>query len=182
MALSSTLAMVFNTLGHPVQEKLTRENFLLWKPQVLPAVHGVQLFGYLDSTKKKPEETVQVKGEDKVVQTVPNYEYLAWHAQDQQLLSYLNSSLSKEVLAQVATCTTSAETWKALQVMYSSQSRARVMHLRGKLANIKKGELSAAAYFAKMKGYADEMAAVGKKLEDDDVVSYILTGLDADYN
>ncbi|EAZ36456.1 hypothetical protein OsJ_20787 [Oryza sativa Japonica Group] len=33
-----------------------------------------------------------------------------------------------------------------------------------------------------MKGLADEMAAAGKKLDDDDIVSYILGGLDADYN
>jgi hypothetical protein len=39
-----------------------------------------------------------------------------------------------------------------------------------------------AVYFAKMKEYVDEMAAAGKKLDNDDVVSYILIGFDADYN
>jgi hypothetical protein len=38
------------------------------------------------------------------------------------------------------------------------------------------------SYFAKMKAYADEMAAAGKQLEDDDIVSYILAGLDEEYN
>jgi hypothetical protein len=34
-----------------------------------------------------------------------------------------------------------------------------------------------------MHGYADEMVAAGKPLDDDDdVVSYILSGLDVDYN
>lgn len=33
-----------------------------------------------------------------------------------------------------------------------------------------------------MRGYAEEMAAAGKKLEDDDIISYILAGLDSDYN
>jgi hypothetical protein len=33
-----------------------------------------------------------------------------------------------------------------------------------------------------MKGYADEMAAVGNPLEDEDFVSYLLAGLDQDYN
>jgi hypothetical protein len=32
------------------------------------------------------------------------------------------------------------------------------------------------------KSYADEMAIVGKRLDDDDIVSYILSGLDAEYN
>jgi hypothetical protein len=33
-----------------------------------------------------------------------------------------------------------------------------------------------------MRGYADEMAAMGKPLDDDDIVSYILNGLGVDYN
>jgi hypothetical protein len=54
---------------------------------------------------------------------------------------------------------------------------ACVMHLHTKLASTRKGDMSMVNYFAKMKEYIDEMAAVGKKLDDDDddVVSYILT-------
>ncbi|KAF0895305.1 hypothetical protein E2562_008615 [Oryza meyeriana var. granulata] len=33
-----------------------------------------------------------------------------------------------------------------------------------------------------MKGLADEMAVARKKLDDDDIISYILGGLDLDYN
>jgi hypothetical protein len=33
-----------------------------------------------------------------------------------------------------------------------------------------------------MRGYTDEMAAAEKPLDNDDVISYILNGLDADYN
>lgn len=42
--------------------------------------------------------------------------------------------------------------------------------------------MSATVYFTKMRGFADEMVAAGKKLDDDDIVSYILTGLDSEYN
>jgi hypothetical protein len=37
-----------------------------------------------------------------------------------------------------------------------------------------KGDLSAAAYYNKMKGFVDEMVAAGKPLEDDDFISYVL--------
>jgi hypothetical protein len=94
-------------------------------------------------------------------------------------LSNLNSSLSKEVLGQVTSCDTAAQVWVAMHGMYASQSIACVMHLRTKLASTRKGDMSMVNYFAKMKEYIDEMAAVGKKLDDDDVVSYILTWLDA---
>lgn len=33
-----------------------------------------------------------------------------------------------------------------------------------------------------MEGFADEMIVAGKPLEDDDLISYILTGLDQEYN
>jgi hypothetical protein len=46
----------------------------------------------------------------------------------------------------------------------------------------KKGEVSITTYFSTMRGYADEMAATGKPLDDDDIVSYILNGLGVDYN
>jgi hypothetical protein len=37
-------------------------------------------------------------------------------------------------------------------------------------------------YFAKMKTLADEMAFAGKKLEDEEIASYILAGLDVKFN
>jgi hypothetical protein len=41
--------------------------------------------------------------------------------------------------------------------------------------------MTAAVYFNKMKGYANEMAAAGKMLEDEDFIAYLLAGLDYDY-
>jgi hypothetical protein len=56
------------------------------------------------------------------------------------------------------------------------------MHLRSKLSNTKKGDQSCVTYYSLMKGYADEMVAAGKYLEDEDVICYILAGLDFEYN
>ena len=50
------------------------------------------------------------------------------------------------------------------------------------LATAQKGTQSMAAYFAKMKGLGDELAVTGKRLEDDELISYICGGLDLDYN
>jgi hypothetical protein len=65
---------------------------------------------------------------------------------------------------------------------FVSQSRARILHLSNQLVATRKGDMSVSAYFSTMRGYVDEMAAVGKAQDDDDSVSYILNGLDADYN
>jgi hypothetical protein len=50
------------------------------------------------------------------------------------------------------------------------------------LATTQKGSSSAAEYVAKMKTLADEMASAGKKLDDEELISYILAGLDYEYN
>jgi hypothetical protein len=50
------------------------------------------------------------------------------------------------------------------------------------LATASKGTSSVADYFIKMKGLADEMALVGHKLEDEELVSYILIGLGEDFD
>jgi hypothetical protein len=50
------------------------------------------------------------------------------------------------------------------------------------LATTQKGSLTVAEYISKMKLLADDMASTGKKLDDKDFISYILAGLDAEYN
>jgi hypothetical protein len=71
-----------SALNFTISEKLTRENFLLWQTQVLPEIHGAQLFGYLDGSEAEPAKEVTVKDKDGVEVTIPNPEYARWVAQD----------------------------------------------------------------------------------------------------
>jgi hypothetical protein len=66
--------------------------------------------------------------------------------------------------------------------MFALQSGARMVHLRSKLARTRKGDTTCTAYYARMKGYADEMAAARKRLDDEEVITYILAGLDIEFN
>lgn len=43
-------------------------------------------------------------------------------------------------------------------------------------------ELTTAAYFAKMISFGDELAAAGKPVGDEEMISFILSGLDYNYN
>uniref|UniRef100_A0A453L844 CCHC-type domain-containing protein n=1 Tax=Aegilops tauschii subsp. strangulata TaxID=200361 RepID=A0A453L844_AEGTS len=65
--------------------------------------------------------------------------------------------------------------------MFSSQSLSRVNNIRTALINAQKGNQSVASYFAAMRGLADELAAAGKPIQDDELMSYIIHGLDQDY-
>ena len=90
--------------------------------------------------------------------------------------------MSKEILVQVSSHEHAADLWKAITQMFSSQSRSKILQIRSQLSREKKGDSSVSAYFSKMKGLADEIGAAGKKLEDDDLIDYILNGLDSEYN
>jgi hypothetical protein len=51
-----------------------------------------------------------------------------------------------------------------------------------KLCSTRKGEQTYSVYYAQMKGFTDEMAATSKRLEGEEVICYILDGLDFIYN
>ncbi|WVZ90814.1 hypothetical protein U9M48_037076 [Paspalum notatum var. saurae] len=90
--------------------------------------------------------------------------------------------MSKEVLIQLSACKTAREVWTVVEAMFTSMTKARSINTRIALATTKKGELSMAEYISKMRSLGDEMASSGKPLEDDELISYIFTGLDHDYN
>jgi acyl-coenzyme A synthetase/AMP-(fatty) acid ligase len=85
-------------------------------------------------------------------------------------VSYLLASVSKDILTQVSDKTTTAAIWGGIQAMLASQTRARAVTTRITLAT------------TKMNFLADDMAAAGKPLDDDELVGNILAGLGHEYN
>jgi hypothetical protein len=176
---SSSLTTPTNSLlTHPVTEKLTKSNHALWHAQVRPAIRGAKLLGFLTGETKAPPATLPKKGTDgkdlkdahgKIIEE-PNPSFDDWDATDQQVLSYLLVSLSKDVLLQVSSCTTAAEAWAEIQGTYASRTRARAVNTRLALGTTRKGNLSIAEYFGKMKALGDDMAAAGRPLEDEELV------------
>jgi hypothetical protein len=65
--------------------------------------------------------------------------------------------------------------------MFASQTRSRTINIRLALGNTRKGDSSAIEYIRKIKALGDEMAVAGRPLEDEELVQYIITGLDEEY-
>lgn len=137
--------------------------------------------GHLTCATSAPATEVDSQIEGKTCK-VPNPAYDDWYATDQQVLGFIISSLSREIVEQVATKTTAADVWAALTTMFSSQTRAHVVNTRLALATAKKGSQTIVEYVDKMRSLGDEMAAAGRRIEDGVVVEYILAGLDIDFN
>ncbi|KAJ0972283.1 hypothetical protein J5N97_020242 [Dioscorea zingiberensis] len=169
------------SFGHLINVKLTRENYLLWKAQFMPYLRSQQLLGYVDSSTACPAKIITETTESRATQ-VPNQGYQTWLQQDHMVLSALLSSLSEEVLSQVLFLSISHEVWQTLERMFSSQSKARIMQIQLQLSTIQKKDLYVADYFNKVKYLADTLAAIGRPLEDEEIITYLLAGLDSEFD
>jgi glutathionylspermidine synthase len=184
MVSSSSTGSSALLFGYVIAEKLNKTNYSLWKAQVLPILRGAQLQEYLDDTNVAPNKMIEGKttGDKPEATQEVNLEYIQWSAMEKQVLNFLLMSVTRDVMAQVSSCATPREVWTLLEQTYASRSKARVVNTRMALATTQKGNMSISEYIAKMKSFADEMASVGKPLEEEELVSYILAGLDFDYN
>jgi hypothetical protein len=71
-------------------------------------------------------KTIEVEKEGKKLM-ISNLDYTAWRVHDQHVLTYLVTSLSREVLAGVASNTMTVGMWMVITKSFASQSRSRVM-------------------------------------------------------
>jgi hypothetical protein len=129
MAGSSSNPTIPASLSILVPERLTRDNYRLWRTQVLPAIRVTQLEWFIDGSKITPVKTLEVEEDSKKI-TVPNPEYVVWRVRDQHMLTYMVTSLSREVLAKVASASMAVEMWEVISKTFASQSRLRILHLR----------------------------------------------------
>jgi hypothetical protein len=74
MSSSSSSSTSTYPFGSDATKKLSRGNFILWQAQVLPAIKGTCLTGYLDGSIEAPKEDIAVKKGDKDI-TEPNPDY-----------------------------------------------------------------------------------------------------------
>jgi hypothetical protein len=78
---------------------------------------------------------------------------------------------------------TTVEAWASINSMFKTASVTKGRHLWGELNDAKKLTMTADQYFSKMKGLAYELSALGEPVEDDELLGYLLHGLDkAKYN
>jgi hypothetical protein len=180
MAASSSTMMTIALM--PVSEKLHRGNHMIWKAQVLAVLRGAQLAWFLDGTNKASTEKIKISKADEDLEEEPNPSFAIWKVQEKHVLSYLLTSVSCDILVQIAALPSAVEVWKHIETSFVSQSCTRVINTCMALATSQKGSSTAAEFISKMKSLADDMASARKKLDDEELCSYILAGLDYEYN
>lgn len=128
MASSSSSTSQTNPLfGCHVSEKLNKQNYQLWSAQVLTTICGARPEGHITGkTEVPPKEIDKTPSDDKKtghkIVRMANPAYDEWFAADQQVLGFIFSSLSRDVLSQVATVQTAVEGWAAIQGMFTTKT------------------------------------------------------------
>jgi hypothetical protein len=77
---------------------------------------------------------------------------------------------------------TSHQAWTSLAARYASESKSRVSHLKRQLQSLQQGRKTCIEYLKLAKELADELAAVRKPVEDDDLISFVVSGLNSLFN
>lgn len=95
---------------------------------------------------------------------------------------YLVLSLSRDILSQDVTSKTAWEVWEQIEATFTYQTRARLVNTGMALATMQKANLTITEYVTKIKMLGDEMAYADKPLGEEEIVSYIMAGLDFEYN
>ncbi|KAH9699463.1 retrovirus-related pol polyprotein from transposon RE1 [Citrus sinensis] len=149
--------------------------------QVLASIRGNRLEKFIDESITPPPSHIAQRYDDEL-RSVENPEFATWRAQDQILLGWLLSSMSEGIISLVFNLETSLEVWKAVETQFGSQSKSRLLHLRYLMNSTRKDDLKMTEYFIKMKSIADNMAAAGSALSNDDLILHVLSGLGPDYN
>jgi hypothetical protein len=169
------------TIPSSFPHKLTRTNHLVWEKAILTYLKSQDLQGYIDGSVDPPPSTVTSQVEN-VTTVTQNPDWLHWHMRDQLVLSILISSLTETVVVHVVKCTTARELWVTLKTLFTSKAKSRTLQIHYQLATIRKGDMSIADYFQKLTGLADTLAAIDQPLNEFDLVSFLLAGLNSDYD
>ena len=96
---------------------------------------------------------------------------------DQLVLSLLLSTLTEESMSVVVGLSTSRDVWSRLETTFSHKSKSRELRLRDELQTMKKHDKSLSDFSREFKALCDQLAAMGRPIDDLDKVHWFLRGL-----
>ncbi|KAF6142521.1 hypothetical protein GIB67_039485 [Kingdonia uniflora] len=180
---SSSSSLGFSNFSSPnlypfLPIKLSKTNYLLWKSQLIPLLKGCNLYDYVTDVSSYPTQFLSDKNG---VFGTQNLAYTSWYHKDQLLLSWILSSLTELVYAHVVGLASTYKVWMNLKRTYCNQSGIRVMQLKQQLQQQQNESLSISEYLLKIKGVVDQLASIGKVVDEEDLILHVLRSLGPKY-
>ncbi|CAN0910576.1 Retrovirus-related Pol polyprotein from transposon RE1, partial [Linum grandiflorum] len=165
----------------PISIKLDRDNYSLWRATIISSLEAFNLEPHVFAP-NPPSATRFVTSAAGDATEEPNPAFTTWKQRDRFILLWLRSTLSERALSVVVRATTAHMAWQTIDRSFQAQTRARRMQLKLQLQSLSKGSLSMFEYLEKKRAIADSLAADQQPISDEDLIGYILTGLDSSYD
>ncbi|KAL6315361.1 hypothetical protein AAG906_000468 [Vitis piasezkii] len=150
-----------------------------YSTSIFLAIHGHNLQHFVIGVHDPP---LKFRSSEDRSRGIMNQDFLDWEQQDQLLVSWLISSMSKGVLSRCVNCESDFQIWKTLKVYFVSQTHAKISQYKTLLQNTKKESLSMNEYLLKIRGFVDLLALVGVNLSVKDHIDVITDGLPSEYD
>lgn len=186
MATSNTSHQIHNNtdpskpflfLNIPNAIKLTATNYFSWKMQIEAILVGHDLFRFVDGS--LPPPPVTIIDNDK---TISNPDFSYWTRQDKLICGALIGTLSANLVPLVSQAQSSKQFWDILSKTYATPSRDHIKQLKDQLHRITKGNKTITKFVQAIKACADQLAALGKPEDHEELIDRVLAGLDDSYN
>jgi hypothetical protein len=171
-------AFTLPNLTHFTSIKLEGPNYLAWTTQLAPILKTHDLMGIVDGSEPCPPQFLL--GDDG--KEISNPAHSIWQKKDQYVLSWINVHLSELVLSTIYGLQTSQQVWTSLATKFASSTRSHVSHLKRQLQSLRQGSKSCSEYLKNAQSLSNQLAAIGKPIDDEDLISYIISGLNPSFN
>jgi hypothetical protein len=159
--------------------KLEGPNYLGWVAQLQPILCGYDLQGLLYGSEPCPPQLIANATGDA---QIPNLAYVSWLRRDQQLLNLIICSLAPSLVPSMYGLKTSRLAGSNLATWFAATSRSRISHLKRQLQGLQQGNKTCSEYLNQAKTWADKLSAIGEPVDDDDLISFIINGINPTFN
>ncbi|GAU31266.1 hypothetical protein TSUD_153410 [Trifolium subterraneum] len=157
-----------------ITEKLGEKNYHLWRQQVEPYINAHDLDDFLVSPQIPPMFRTEV---DRTTATL-NPEYRQWRQKDQMPFSWLQSTLSSEILTRFLGSHHTYELWGKIVSYFHKQLRAKARQLR----NTTLENRTIQEYLLRIRLLIDNLISIGDPLPLNQHLDVILEGLPTEFN
>jgi gag-polypeptide of LTR copia-type/Retrotransposon gag protein len=129
-----------------VAELLTENNYPSWSRAMRFALSSKNKLGFVDGTVPKPDSK--------------STDHQLWERCDTMVLSWIWSSVSKELTNSVIYFNTAREAWLDLKERYAPSNSIQIFHIQQSISVLVQGEMSVSAYYTTLKGLWDELGSL----------------------
>ncbi|GAU17842.1 hypothetical protein TSUD_329680 [Trifolium subterraneum] len=161
-----------------ITEKLTDSNFHLWRQHVEPYINAHGLDELLPMHETPPRFLNDMDGSTATL----NPAYRKWRQQDQMLLSWLQSTLSSEILSRFLGSRSSQDLWGKIVSYFHKQLRAKARQLRVELRSTTLENRTVKEYLLRIRVLIDNLASIGDHVPLSQHIDIILEGLPNEFD